>query len=223
MAIYREFTKLQQEAYIDLYQLDLNPIGVGSIYYFVSDSNVGFSQAVVYQGSTYVALPIKVEGYESTQKAPFPRPTLTVSNNSGIVSSLMLLYDQLVGARLVRIRTLVKYLEGGSEAGGLALKPEIYFVETPLEENEQSCSFELINGLEMGSLTLPKRFIARRCVWRYRGVECGYTGDSMFTSDDVPTGDPTKDMCSHTLKGCKIRFGQYAQLPYGGFPSVDLY
>lgn len=222
MGIFREFTKLQQEAYIDLYQLDLNSIGVNQVYYFVSDAQENGS-ALSYLGDVYISLPIMVDGYESTQKAPFPRPTLTVSNNAGTVSALMLLYDQLVGAKLTRIRTLVKYLDGQSEAGGEALAPEIYFIETPLQEDEQKCSFECINGLEMGGLTLPKRFITRRCAWKYRGVECSYTGASMFDFNDQPTGDPTKDICSHTVKGCQIRFGRYAELPYGGFPSVDLF
>ncbi|MDG6274832.1 phage minor tail protein L, partial [Glaesserella parasuis] len=32
--------------------------------------------------------------------------------------------------------------------------------------------------------------------------------------------DPKKDACSHCLRGCKLRFGANAVLPFGGFPST---
>lgn len=222
MSIFREFTKLSQGAYIDLYTLDLNPLGVNTVFRFVPGENAD-NTIVGYKGLLYEPLPIKVEGFELTQKAPFPRPTLLISNVESTVSTLMAQYSQLIGAKLTRIRTLVNYLDGRAEEGGEASPSESYFVETILEENELTVSFELINGLEMGGLTLPKRFISRRCVWQYRGFDCGYTGVAMFTDQDQATDNLRLDRCSHTINGCQLRFGTRGELPHGGFPSVDLY
>jgi hypothetical protein len=32
-----------------------------------------------------------------------------------------------------------------------------------------------------------------------------------------------EDQCSKTLNGCKMRFGEYHHLPFGGFPSIESY
>ena len=32
--------------------------------------------------------------------------------------------------------------------------------------------------------------------------------------------DPAKDQCSRTMTGCKLRFGPFAELPFGGFPGI---
>ena len=32
-----------------------------------------------------------------------------------------------------------------------------------------------------------------------------------------------EDQCSKTLNGCKMRFGEYHHLPFGGFPSIEAY
>ena len=40
--------------------------------------------------------------------------------------------------------------------------------------------------------------------------------------DDQPTSDPANDRCGKRLASCKLRFGAYAELPFGGFPGVGL-
>lgn len=61
------------------------------------------------------------------------------------------------------------------------------------------------------------------CIWQYRSAECGYTGGPVADEKDNPTTDPKKDACSHCLRGCKLRFGANAILPFGGFPSTTQY
>lgn len=39
---------------------------------------------------------------------------------------------------------------------------------------------------------------------------------------DVPTDDPSKDICKGCLSSCKLRFGENEELPHGGFPAVSL-
>jgi lambda family phage minor tail protein L len=77
-----------------------------------------------------------------------------------------------------------------------------------------------------GGQTLPGRQItANMCGWLkhggYRGPYCGYTGTLYFTRDDVPTADPARDKCSGRVGSCKLRFGETAALPFGGFPAAD--
>ena len=34
------------------------------------------------------------------------------------------------------------------------------------------------------------------------------------------TGNPLDDVCGKRVSSCKVRFGQYAELPFGSFPSI---
>jgi lambda family phage minor tail protein L len=221
MTINQEVLKLKQDSLIDLFEVDLRPTGLNVIYYFVNDKETN-GESVKFNGKNYVAFPVEAKGFEEVTKAPFPKPTLTFSNVSGTVSSIMLLNNDLVGAAVIRHRTYVKYLDGHSSGGGgYELFRQVYTIERPIEESELSVSFEMVNGLELENLTLPRRYMIRRCTWLYRGPDCSYTGNAMFTKQDQPTGDMREDKCSRTIKGCKLRFGNNSELPMGGFPGLD--
>jgi lambda family phage minor tail protein L len=70
---------------------------------------------------------------------------------------------------------------------------------------------------------LPRRQVVQNvCAWRYRSAECGYTGGAVADINDQPTTDPARDQCGKRLASCKLRFGQYAELPFGGFPAAGL-
>lgn len=221
MSIQNEFLKLNQAAYIDLYELDFSPLGSSVVYRFCADKDTDGS-TVFYKGLEYTALPLQVTGMELTNRAPFPKPTMTFSNIMGTISALMAINNDFVGCRVIRHRTLVRHLEGQPEAGGDELATEVYFVERPIEETEIAVSYELINGMEQEGVLLPARLVTRRCGWRYRGPDCGYSGITMYDINNQVTNDPAKDICSHTVAGCKAHFGNYAELPYGGYPSVDI-
>lgn len=220
MPISTELLKLDSSAIIDLYELDLSPLGVSTVYRFTPETIP--SATVSYKGKVYDAIPITIDGFEFGLKAPFPRPTMQVSNVFGTISSLIIIYQDLCGAKVTRRRTLVKYLDGQAESGGEELTPEIYFVERKTAENELYVAFELISGLEMESLRLPARKITRRCMWIYRGPDCGFTAPHYYDQYDQVVSTAAQDKCGKRLSSCKRRFGPNAELPFGGFPGVDI-
>ena len=98
---------------------------------------------------------------------------------------------------------------------------EIYYIDRKSSENRDVVEFELASAFDLAGFRLPKRqCIANVCPWRYRGAECGYTGGDYFDAADQPVTDPAFDVCGKRLNSCKIRFGQNAELPYGGFPGI---
>ena len=222
MAILTELLKLNQDALIELFELDLSTLGINTIYRFTSEIETN-GQSVSFRGQKYDALPIEASGFEYTSKAPFPRPNIKVSNITGGISALLVLYQDLTGAKMVRRRTLIKYLDGHPN-GTLPeeLHPDIYFIERKTEENELYVNFELVSGIEMAGLQIPARRVTRRCTWKYRGVECAYTSQAYFNEFDQPVSDPRLDKCGHRLSSCKVRFGANNELPFGGFPTVDV-
>ena len=47
-------------------------------------------------------------------------------------------------------------------------------------------------------------------------------GVARFTKDGQPTDDPALDKCGGRLSDCKLRFGEYGELPFGGYPASSL-
>ena len=118
-AVYEELAKLNPSAIIELFELHLDNTLHGStdIYRFHAGSNESVTGNVVFNGNTYTRIPVKAEGFEFTNTGTLPRPTLTVSNLDGTMSTLLLLVNattagnDLGGAEVRRIRTLRKYLD----------------------------------------------------------------------------------------------------------------
>lgn len=222
MSIESEVQTLEPGALVDLFELDASQI--------TGDPNDhlrfhGYLQvgAITWQGVQYEAWPIDAEGFELTPDKP-PHPTITVANVDGSISALCVQYEDLVGARMVRHRTLGKYLDGQPEADpAQELPQEVWFVERKIAEGPTAVQFELASAFDFGKVMLPRRkIIANVCQWKYRSAECGYTGPPVADEFGNPTSDPTKDKCGKRLSDCKLRFGAKAELPFGSFPAARL-
>jgi lambda family phage minor tail protein L len=104
---------------------------------------------------------------------------------------------------------------------------DIWFLERRSAETSEVLTWELSSALDFNGRQIPARqIIANSCAWLtrggYRGPYCGYNGPPVATVDDTPTTDPALDRCSGKLKGCRFRFGQNGELPYGSFPAASL-
>lgn len=186
---------------------------------------------IVWQGVTYVAFPVKAEGFEKQSSGTMPRPKITVANVGAIISSSMKNFDDFVGAKVTRKRTLVKYLDAANFPGGNPTEDptqeftdEIWYIDRKVNENKLFVEFELSSPWDSIGVLLPRRqVISNMCNWRYRSAECGYAGpDVADINDNVNGVDPGYngiDQCGKRLDSCKLRFGRNS-LPFGGFPSV---
>ena len=172
-------------------------------------------------------MPIEASGFARSGQGALPRPKLAAANVSGLVGAAA---EELIGAKLTRTRTFSKYLDAVNFSGGnpmadphQVIDREIWFVDRKSAENKLVVEFELAAAFDLAGVMLPRRqFVQNVCPWRYRGAECGYTGGPVADEKDQPTSDPAKDRCGKRLASCKLRFGQYAELPFGGFPAVGL-
>ena len=147
---------------------------------------------------TYEPLPIAATNFERTTKGQIPTPELTVSNIFGAWSELVEDLDDLIGARIVRRRTLFKHLVGQSSENLNSYFPsDIFYIERKIREDNVSITFQLASPLDLEGLQLPKRIITQNyCVWKYRGAECGYSGPPVadaFNGDLADTGDAADD------------------------------
>jgi len=219
MPISADIQTLEPGALVSLYELDATEIG-GELYRF-HGYNTG---DVIWQGMTFTPWPITAEGFEMTGNGQQPSPTLQVANVSGFITSLVIFFEDLVGAKLTRRRTLYKYIQSDEDE---QLPPDIWYIEQKTSETNEVVAFELASALDFSGQQLPKRqILANTCSWLsiggYRGPFCNYTGSRMYTIDDIITTDATKDRCAGLVKSCKLRFGENNEINYGSFPGAGL-
>jgi len=218
---------LEPGARVELFELDASMIAGGGLLRFH-----GYQQAgtIWWQGHEYTAWPIQAEGFAKTIEGQQPTPKLSVGNVDGSISSLCVLLDDLVGAKLTRHVTLGQYLdernfEGGNPAADpqQEFPPDVWFIEQKSGETNEVVEFELSSALDFQEAMLPRRqIIANLCPFQYRGAYCNYTGGAKFDVNGNPVTDPALDVCPKTLAGCKKRFGATSVLNFGGFPAAAL-
>ena len=101
---------------------------------------------------------------------------------------------------------------------------DIYYIDRKSRETRDVIEFELAASFDLEGVNLPRRQIVQNvCPWRYRSSECGYTGTSYFDANDRSVVSSTQDICGKRLSSCQARFGQNAELPFGGFPAAGLF
>lgn len=223
-----EIQKLAPSAVIEMYVLDLTSLG-DTIYRFHAGTNYNVRD-LIWQGETYVAFPVEATGFEYSGQGQLPRPMLRVANLSSFVSLLALQFKDLIGAKVIRKRTLAKYLdEANFPLGNPSADPdsyfedEIYYVDRKSAETKDFVEFELTSSFDLQGIMLPKRQVIQNvCSWVYRSTECSYAGTNYFDKLDNIVASPALDVCGKRLSSCKCRFGANAELPFGGFPSAGL-
>jgi lambda family phage minor tail protein L len=202
-----EVQKLEADALIALFVLDLTEIG-GDVFRFHGENTTN-GASLWFGGVEYVAMPIEARGFAFNGTEQNPMPTLSVSNVNNVIPALIREFDDLVGAKVTRLRTFAKHLDSGADPDATAtFSEEIYFVNRKLAENRISVDFELASVTDVEGVMLPgRRAIANLCPWVFKGGECGYSGPNAT--------------CAKTLEACKTNHGTTAPLPFGGFPGLS--
>jgi len=229
---YEELAKINPSAIIELFELRLDSTlhGSSDVYRFHAGANAAVSGNIVFNSQTYTRIPIKAEGFEYSNTGTLPRPTLSISNLDGTMTTLLLLVNattagnDLGGAEVRRIRTLKKYLDGESAADPNARWPEErWFVDRKASESRDSVTFELASKFDLAGQKIPKRqVIANVCQWKYRSSECSYTGTDYYDVNGNEVSTEAEDVCGKRVASCKLRFGDTAELPFGSFPGAGL-
>jgi lambda family phage minor tail protein L len=230
-----EVQKLATDALVHLYTLDTTPIGGTLILRWTPslrsrdpDNPVRIS----FQGNEYNAYPIAAEGFEWRGKGPAPRPRITVSNIGNAAGAIIVGYNDLVGAKITRLRTFAMFLDGEPGADPTSyIEPDVWFVERKVSHSPLSIEWELSNILDQQGKRLPGRQCLRDiCTQVYRnwnpatnsfdytGVTCPYVDARYYTEDGLPT-IPSLDKCGKGLDDCKQRFPTGA-LPTWAFPGL---
>lgn len=229
MSIARSQQKLEVGAFIQLFTLDVTPLGGGVLYWTPSRPESG--APIIWRGQNYTSVDVMAEGFEKSSSGTLPRPTLSVSNADNVVGALLSLHNDVLGCIVTRTRTLYEYLDDQPGADPDAHWPlDIYRVERKVTQNKRQVVLELAAATDNAGANLPGRVALRDvCTLRYRrwngsgfdytAATCPYAGGASYNSLGVPVA-ASADSCGKRISDCKVRFGQDAPLPYGGFPGM---
>lgn len=224
-------SQLVTQGLITLYQLDTRPISKdGRVFYF--DSAADFETEIVWGGQAYSPLPMDATGFEMTTSGPIPQPNVTISNMFGAGNLLLMSYNGLVGAELIRILTLRRFLDDGSTPDPTAyITRDKFVVAQKTSHNALAIVFKLAARFDQEGTQLPRRQILRDVcthvyrawnptlgVFDYSKASCPYSGGGAWDATNTPT-DYAHDACSRTIVGCSLRFGG-GLLPARFFPGV---
>lgn len=157
----------------------------------------GITSKIIFDGQEYLPIPVESEGFELLGDQRLPRPKVRVSNAGLYISSLLRKFNNLNGAKFVRKRTFVKFLDDanfpdnknpwGSANPNARMPDDKYFVSRKMSENKMSVEFELVSSLELENVEIPARKISSRyCPFIYRGYGCRYGYNKTGAKEDRP-------------------------------------
>ena len=127
--VFSDIQKINPSAIIELFTLTLDNAlhGATTVYRFHAGTNLDANGKIVWAGNEYLRFPVQATGF-AYQRGQLPRPTLTVSNMGSLsISAILLTVNQttagndLTGAKVIRIRTMARFLDAANFSGQLIL------------------------------------------------------------------------------------------------------
>ena len=175
-SVFSSLQDINPSAIIELFALRLfqNLHGSTQVYRFHAGSNLNLNGKIVWDSNEYLRFPIQASGF-AFQRGQLPRPKITISNATGLVSSILLSVNEttagndLTGAKLSRTRTLAKFIDAVNFADGTnatadptaEFPQEIYFVDRKSTETREIVEFELAAPTDLVGVRIPKRQCTR--------------------------------------------------------------
>tara|TARA_R100000278_G_scaffold117786_1_gene97915 strand:- start:165 stop:740 length:576 start_codon:yes stop_codon:yes gene_type:complete len=174
--IFSSLQDINPSAIIELFTLQLSTAlhGANTVYRFHAGSSLNANGEIVWAGNSYLRFPVQASGF-SFQKGQLPRPKLTISNATGLISAILLSVNEtttgndLTGATVTRIRTLAKFIDAVNFADGTnatadptaEFPQEIYSVDRKATETRDIVEFELAAPTDLAGVRIPGRQATR--------------------------------------------------------------
>lgn len=189
---------LEVDAVVQLFTLDGTAKG-GDVYRFHREqakTGSNLTGDLAWGGITYNPRPIRIEGLDIKADGTKARPKLRIANVEALVSGLIIGFDDLIGWKLTRKRTLAKYLDDGATPDTTQrFADDVYYiVQKESEDPRGEVVFVLGDPSDLPGISIPlRKFSAIYCGAEYRGEVCQYAGDPVAELDGTPITGPFVD------------------------------
>ncbi len=186
---------LQPTAVVTLWQLYYDLVNEPENSFPFCPHTNGFNGPIIFGGLSYTPIACEIDGISQNTLNRIDRPTLRISNENYQISQLLRRKNDFKNARLVRIKTLLKFLDHenfdsgtnpyGSPDSSAELSRDTFIVFQKKAENKQFVELELSMPYDLASQTTPGRVIlGKYCPFQYRGKGCGYCGPPVCKEDN---------------------------------------
>jgi phage-related protein len=210
---------------VELFEITIGAVPDGAtadtnILYFHAEKDLTastVSKDLVFNGKTYVTIPIEMEDIEKKTGGVMNRPKLTIANVESLlvfgssfktqmqdgswnatvdkdsITANNFKLDDLIGQRITRRKTLEKYT---GSATAYEFDSETFIFDRISAKTLISCEFELASPADIGGVRVPNRqVIGKYCPWVYQGYQAGLSKSacSWATNQQRTIGDETYD------------------------------
>ena len=175
-SVFSSLQDINPSAIIELFTLQLSTSlhGANTVYRFHAGSNLNANGKIVWATNEYLRFPIQATGF-AFQRGQLPRPRITISNATGLISSILLSVNEtttgndLTGATVTRIRTLAKFIDAVNFADGVnatadptaEFPQEVNSIDRKSTETREAVEFELAAPTDLAGVRIPKRQCTR--------------------------------------------------------------
>ena len=175
-SVFSSLQDINPSAIIELFTLQLSTAlhGANTVYRFHAGSSLNANGQITWAGNAYLRFPIQASGF-AFQKGQLPRPMITISNATGLISAILLSVNEtttgndLTGATVTRIRTLAKFIDAVNFADGTnatadptaEFPQEVYAIDRKSAETRETVEFELAAPTDLAGVRIPKRQATR--------------------------------------------------------------
>lgn len=187
---------LNGNSVLHLWRLYFNVIDEPENFFSFSASTNGLDMPIIFGGISYTPIPCEIDPIEKNSLGRVNRPEIKISNKGMQISQLMRRKNDFKNAKLVRIQTLLKYIDdvnfdSGENPYGVPdpnaeISRETFIVYQKLAENKIYVSLSLSAPFDLANQTTPGRIVlSRYCPFQYRGKGCNYCGKPIVKKDDA--------------------------------------
>lgn len=193
--IKRSLLQIAPSAVVNLYRLYYDTLQEPENYFPFNNGTNGFNGSIVFGGIRYSPIAAEIDSTESNIQQRISRPKIKISNVGGQISQLLRRKNEFRNAKVVIIKTLVKFLDAENFDSGFnpygisdpnaIISREEFIVSQKTGENKELVELELTYPFDLEGFNIAgKTIIANYCPFQYRGKGCNYCGPPIAKFDD---------------------------------------
>jgi lambda family phage minor tail protein L len=186
---------LESSAVLNLYRLYYDTVNEPENFFPFHNGTNGLNNGIIFAGTRYSPIAAEIDPTETNIQQRINRPLIRISNENGQISQLLRRKDEFKNAKIVIIKTQVKYLDAENFDGNYnpygvpdpqaELSRETYIVSQKRGENKTLVELELTYPFDLDGFNIAgKTIISNYCPFQYRGQGCNYCGPPVAKSDD---------------------------------------
>lgn len=193
--IARSLLNLSPTASLNLYRLYYNTLDEPENFFPFHAGTNGVGNSIIFGGISYSPIACEIDTTETNIQQRINRPKIRISNVNKQISQLLRRKDEFRNAKLVIIKTLVKFLDAANFDSGenpygvpdpnAELSRETYIVSQKTAENKELVELELTYPFDLDQFDIAgKTILGSFCPFQYRGRGCNYCGPPICKTDD---------------------------------------